>query len=135
MPLTTASPLLGLKHMNKGIRHAQSLPTDGSFTGAFAEKNETGYVPLGTFGGTYAGENSGTFTGTWTLNDESAAGTISGWYWGYIFFGQMNTTGTEGSNYFIGLYRVNTTDNSFEAGTIILGNNDYSVRYAMGHFQ
>jgi len=135
MPMTTASPLTGLKQMNKGLRHAQPLPTNGGFIGVLAEKNETGYVPLGTFVGTYAGDTSGTFTGNWILFDGSASGTISGRYWGYIFFGQMNTTGVEGSNYFIGLFRANTTDHTFNAGAIILGNNDYSIRYAMGTFQ
>jgi hypothetical protein len=133
MPMTTAFPTLGLKHMNKGLRYAQPLPINGSFTGEFALKNETGMIPLGTFSGTYAGEHIGTFTGIWSLYDGNASGMINGWSLGMIFFGQLNTTGVEGSNWFIGLYRVNTTDNSFEAGTIILGDNDYSIRYAMGN--
>ncbi len=132
LPMATASPILKSHHLNNLFRQERSMLTNGSFSGMFAEKNETGYVPLGTFSGTFAGDDSGTFEGIWALDNGTASGSLSGWYWDHIFIGQMNTTGVEGSNWFFGLYRVNTTDNSFEAAAIIFGFDNYAIRYAMG---
>ena len=129
MPLTTAFPLLGSNHITKLSRHARPALANGTFTGVFAEKNESGYIPLGNLSGTYQGSS---FTGIWTLDDGSASGALNGWSFGNFFIGQMNTTGTNQSNWFLGLYRVNTTDNSFVAGAIIGGSNGYFIRYAMG---
>jgi len=129
MPMTTAFPLFGARHTNIIQKHMRPTLTNGSFTGVFAEKNESGYIPLGNFSGTYQGS---TFTGIWTLDDGSASGALGGWSFGYFFAGQMNTTGTNQSNWFFGLYRVNTTDNSFVAGAIIGGSNGHFIRYAMG---
>lgn len=132
LPMATASPILKSHHFNNLLRHERTMLTNGSFSGSFAEKNETGYVPLGTFSGTFAGENSGTFEGIWALDNGSASGSFSGWYWSHIFLGQVNTTDVEGSSWVIGLYRVNTTDNSFEAAAILFGADNYAIRYAMG---
>ena len=129
MPMTTASPLLKSKPMQNLLQRGRPLLTNGSFTGVFAEKNETGYNPLGTINGTYSEH---TFIGTWSLFDESASGTINGWYWQHIFIGSFNIDGSNESQWLGGLYRVNTTDSSFEAVSIILGNDDYMIRYAMG---
>ncbi len=133
MPMTSALPSFGSKHLNTLQRHARSSFENGSFAGEFAMKNETGYVPLGEFEGTYdMGEWSGTFIGSWSMFDGSASGTMTGWVWSHLFFGQLNTTGVEGSSWFIGLYRLNETDNTFEAAAIIFGQDDYNIRYAMG---
>lgn len=132
MPLTTAAPLLKSTHLNAMTRHGQTLMTNGTFEGEFAEKNETGYIPLGTMEGTFSGESWGTFTGVWSLYEGNTSGTIEGWYFSHIFIGQFNTTGVEGSNWFIGLFRVNTTDNSFVAGALVFGEDNYVMRYAMG---
>jgi len=129
MPMTTASPLG--KHISLQ-QHARPMLTNGTFTGVFALKNETGYVPIGTFNGFYGGDTWGNFTGVWSLDNASASGTMDGWYWGHIFWGQLHTDGVNESQWFGGLYRVNTTDSSFKAIAVILGNNDYSIRYAMG---
>jgi hypothetical protein len=130
MPMTTASPLLKSTPLKNLLQHGRPLLTNGSFTGVFAEKNESGYIPLGTIDGTYTEQHS--FTGAWSLFDGSVSGTIDGWYWGYIFYGQVHTNGMNESQWFGGLYRVNTTDNSFEAVSIIFGNDNYMIRYAMG---
>jgi hypothetical protein len=133
MPMTTALPLFNLKPMNIIQHHARPSLTNGTFTGVFAMKNESGYIPLGEFTGTYDTEEFfGTFVGTWTTYDGNASGTMTGWNWGNIFYGQINTTGSEGSNWFIGLYRLNTTDNTFEAGAIIFGEDQHFIRYMMG---
>lgn len=132
MPITVASPLLKSTHVNSVLREERPMLTNGSFTGEFAEKNENGTIPLGIISGTYAGEHMGTFTGIWSLYDGNASGTINGWFLGALFLGQLNTTGVEGSDWFIGLYRVNTTDNSFEAGAIVSANDGYAIRYAIG---
>jgi hypothetical protein len=133
MPMTSALPLFGSKHVNFLQKHALPTLTNGTFTGVFAEKNESGYIPLGDLSGTYnVGEWTGTFVGTWSLYDGSASGTISGMVWSHLFYGQLNTTGSDESSWFIGLYRVNTTDNSFEAGAIVFGNDQHYIRYAMG---
>jgi hypothetical protein len=57
---------------------------------------------------------------------------MNGWCWGHLFYGMINTTGSEESNWLVGLYRVNTTDNTFEAGSIIFGEDQYDIRYIMG---
>lgn len=106
--------------------------TNGSFTGVFALKNDSEYIPLGTFNGTYSGDIWGTFTGIWSFDNGSASGTIGGWYWGHIFVGQLHTDGINESQWFGGLYRVNTTENSFDAVAVILGNDNYMIRYATG---
>ncbi len=134
MPMTSASLLSNLRPINI-IHNAHPALTNGTFTGAYAMKNESGYIPLGEFEGTYESwEFTGSFVGTWTAFDGNSSGTFSGWNWGYFFYGFMNTTGSEGSNLFIGLYRVNTTDNSFEAGAIIFGEDQHFIRYMMGTF-
>lgn len=132
MPMTTALPLFNLRPINL-IQNARPSLTNGTFTGVYAMKNESGYIPLGEFAGTYeAWEYTGSFVGTWTSYEGNASGAIEGWVWGHLFYGLINTTGSEESDWFIGLYRLNTTDNSFEAGAIIFGEDDYYIRYAMG---
>jgi len=132
LPMATASPILKSHQVNNLFRHERAMLTNGSFSGIFAEKNETGYVPIGTLSGTFAGENTGTFEGVWALDNGSASGSFNGWYFSHIFLGQVNTTGVEGSSWVLGLYRVNTTDNSFEAAAILFGTDNYAIRYAMG---
>jgi hypothetical protein len=133
MPMTSAFPLFGSKHTNSIQKLIRPTLTNGSFSGVFTEKNETGYIPLGEFNGTYdGGDMMGSFTGTWSMYDGNASGAISGWYWSHLVFGQLNTIGSNQSSIFIGLYRVNTTDNSFEAGAIVFGNDQHYIRYAMG---
>ena len=135
MPMTTAFPLFNQKPMNILKHHARPLDTNGSFTGVFAMKNETGYTPLGEFSGTYDMATwFGTFAGTWETYDGNASGTIDGWLWGFLCLGYMNTTGSQEANFFIGLYRGNTTDFTFEAGAIIFAQGDHYIRYAMGNF-
>ena len=87
MPMTTASPLLKSTPLKNLLQHGRPLLTNGSFTGVFAEKNESGYIPLGTIDGTYTEQHF--FTGAWSLFDGSASGTIEGTYWGYIFWVQL----------------------------------------------
>lgn len=133
MPMTTAFPLFNQKPMNILTRHARLLNTNGSFTGEFAEKNESGYNILGEFSGTYEMSTwFGTFVGTWTTYEGNTSGTIDGWLLGYLCMGYVNITGGEEPDFFIGLYRVNTTDYTFEAGAIIFAQGDHYIRYAMG---
>jgi hypothetical protein len=133
MPMTSAVPLFHSKHLNIMQKHVRPTLTNGTFTGEFSMKNESGYIPLGEFSGTFdAGEWSGTFVGSWSMFDGSAEGTMTGWVWSHLFFGQINTTGTGESNWFIGLHRVNETDNTFQAGAIIFGEEQYTIWYAIG---
>jgi hypothetical protein len=133
MPMTSALPLFSPRHANLMQKHIRAPLTNGTFTGEFAMKNESGYIPLGEFDGTYeAWEWTSSYVGTWTMFDGSASGTMTGWSWGHLFYGQINTTGSEESDWIIGLYRLNTTDNTFEAGAIIFGEDQYCIRYAMG---
>ena len=133
MPMTSALPLFNLKPMNIIKNHARPTFTNGTFTGMFAMKNESGYVPLGEFNGTYdIGGWFGTFNGVWTMYDGNLSGTMTGGVWGHLCYGQLNTTGSNESNWFIGMYRVNTTENTFLAGAIIFGDNQHYIRYATG---
>jgi hypothetical protein len=141
MPMTTAFSQLGMTHAPKLLRHVKPALDNGTFSGMFAIKNDSGYIPIGTFNGTYViGPNvqSGSFTGIWSLDNGTASGTLNGFIWRYVFFGHINTTESGQSHWFIGLYRVNTTDNSFVAEAIILGGNysiiPYTIRYATGSY-
>lgn len=129
MPMAYAvpshEPLLG--------RHMQPSMVNGTFTGVFAEKNETGYVPLGNLSGTYDVTNmSGTFTGIWNLLSGNGSGTMEGWIWGHIFLGQLTNTVTNQTSWFAGIYRVNTTASTFRAKAFVLGEDDFMVRYITG---
>ena len=142
MPMSIASPQLGVQHSNQLLtttqhsnhllRHHNPSLTNGTFSGIFTMKNESGYVPLGTLGGTFS--DSG-FDGTWALDNGTASGTFSGYLWGYLCWGTLQTDGSNGTQWFGGLFRVNETDNSFQAVSIILGYNGYAIRYAIGDIQ
>jgi hypothetical protein len=143
MPMTIASPQVGIQHTNQlltttqqtnhMLRHHNPSPTNGTFTGIFAMKNESGYVPLGTLEGTFSDYG---FEGTWALDNGTASGTFNGYtLWGPICWGYLNTDGSNESQYFGGLFRVNETDNSFQAVSIVLGYNGYAIRYAIGDIE
>ncbi|UCF13355.1 MAG: hypothetical protein JSW06_03615 [Thermoplasmatales archaeon] len=107
---------------------------NGSFTGQFAKKNESGYVILGSLEGTYSKSSNytGSFEGNWNTTTGSASGNMSGWFWGPLILGQIqNSTGE--SNWFIGLYHLNTTSSEFSAVAIIMGS-WFGVRYAVGTY-
>ena len=107
---------------------------EGTFTGQFALKNESGYVILGTVDGSYNKTNyTGEFEGVWTLNDDGSTGTFQGWFWGSFFMGQIETT--NGSDWFAGLSMVNETDNSYSAIILVLNEDyDYYIRYSAGTY-
>jgi hypothetical protein len=143
MPMTVASPQLGLQHSNQLItttsthanhllRHHNPSLTNDTFTGIFAMKNESGIVPLGTLSGTFTTSD---FEGTWALDNGSASGTFNGWLWGYLCWGVLQTDGSNESQWFGGLFRVNETDYSFQAVSIVLGYNGYAIRYAIGNIE
>ena len=142
MPMTFASPQPGVQHANQLLtaathsnhllRHHNPSLTNDTFTGIFAMKNESGYVPLGTLSGTFTTSD---FQGIWALDNGTASGTFSGWLWGYLFWGELHTDGSNESQWFGGLFRVNETDNSFQAVSIVLGYNGYAIRYAIGDIE
>jgi hypothetical protein len=144
MPITIASPQLGVQHSsqlltttsthsNHLLRHHNPSLTNGTFTGIFAMKNETGYIPLGTLSGTYTTHE---FEGTWSLDNGTASGTFTGWSWmDNICVGYLNTDGSNDTQWFGALFRVNATDNSFQAVSIVLGYGGYAIRYAMGEIE
>jgi hypothetical protein len=133
MPMTSAVSLFAPNHASLIQNPARPTFTNGTFSGVFAMKNESGYIPLGDFNGTYdVGGWFGSFAGTWTMDEGNVSGTMSGWVLGYIVYGIINTTGGNVSNWFLGLYRVNETDNTFTAGAIIFGEDQHYIRYAMG---
>jgi hypothetical protein len=108
---------------------------EGTFTGQFALKNESGYVILGTVEGSYNKTNyTGEFEGVWTLNEDDSTGTFQGWFWGSFFMGQIETT--NGTDWFAGLSMVNETDNSYSAIILALDENyDYYIRYSAGTYE
>jgi len=101
--------------------------TGGNFSGQFAKKNDTGYVILGSLEGTY--NDSGTFDGMWNAYDGNISGTMSGWFWSHIFIGQIEYSNN--SDWFVGLYNVNTTSNEFVAVSLIFSS-PFMIRYAAG---
>jgi len=135
MPMVTASPINLFKH--RGLTPRVGLQTGGTFTGAFAEKNETGYNWLGTMSGTYTeGVNwtLGTIDGIWAMDDGSASGNFSGYIWHRFFFGQYYVTGGN-SSWFIGLFRTNETTSEFQAISIVFTEEDHLIRYGIGTYE
>lgn len=59
------------------------------------------------------------------------SGTMAGWFWGYIFLGSIKSDNS--SYWFVGMYRVNETENKFYSVFIIF-NSSYTVRYAAGTY-
>ena len=107
---------------------------DGNFSGQFARKNESGYVILGTVEGTYnmSGNYSGSFEGIWNTTDGNESGTMSGWFWGHFYLGQISVVNE--SYWFIGLYRTNTTSSEFYTAAIIF-TSPHLIRYAAGIYE
>jgi hypothetical protein len=130
--ITTTSPHLGVQQSNHLLRHHNPSLTNGTFTGIFTMRNESGYIPLGTLNGTFSDYG---FNGAWALDNGTASGTFNGVIWGYICWGELQTAGSNESHFFGGLFRVNETDNSFQAVSIVLGFNGYAIRYAIGNVQ
>jgi hypothetical protein len=134
VPMVSASPMNLFKH--RGLIPRGSLNTGGTFSGVFAEKNETGYNILGTISGTYTeGINwsLGTIDGIWAMDDASASGNFSGSLFHRFFFGQYYVTGGN-SSWFIGLFRTNETTNEFQAITLVFAEEDYLIRYGIGTY-
>lgn len=115
-------------------RTINQVSTDGSFSGMFAKKNESGYVILGSLEGAYnkSSNYTGSFEGTWNTTDGNASGTMSGWFWGSFILGQIQQD--ENNSWFVGLYRVNATASEFSAVTLIFGSSS-AIRYAAGTYQ
>jgi len=94
MPMTSAVSLFAPNHASLIQNPARPTFTNGTFSGVFAMKNESGYIPLGDFNGTYdVGGWFGSFAGTWTMDEGNVSGAMSGWVLGYIVYGIINTTG------------------------------------------
>ncbi len=108
--------------------------TEGNFSGQFAKKNETGYIILGSINGSYQKNSNytGTFDGIWNTTDENSSGTMSGWFWGHFYLGEIELEND--SYWFVGLYRVNETSNEFYTAAIIF-TSPYLIRYAAGTYE
>jgi len=134
MPMVTSSPINLFKH--RGLTPRIALQTNGTFSGIFAEKNETGYNVLGNISGTYsAGVNwsFGTIEGIWTMNDGNGSGYFNGYMFHKFLFGQYNITGGD-SNWFIGVFKLNETSNEFKAISIVFTDDYPLIRYALGSY-
>jgi hypothetical protein len=130
MPLSCASHPL----QNIMSRHHRAMLTDGNFSGVYALKNESGYVPLGTMTGTFSSGNwSETFEGTWAAYDGNTSGTMEGMVWSHVFWGTVSVTQTNQTTMFIGLFDVNDTDNSFRAVSIVFTEENFTMLYALGN--
>lgn len=140
---STTAALPKENHKNFGLLNnlRKTLPgrtgTNGTFTGAYALKNDTGYVILGSLAGTYfkQSQNYGTFEGTWTATNGTPAGYMNGYIYHAFLLGQYNITGANETGWFIGLHRVNTTSSEFQAVSIVFTESDYAIRYAAGTYQ
>lgn len=133
-PILNASQINHFKH--RGLKPSVSLQSGGTFTGEFAMKNETGFIPLGNMSGTYTqGVNwtAGTLTGVWALYDETASGDFNGHIFHRLFIGQYNVTGGD-SGWFVGLYKLNETTNEFKAISIVFAGENHFVRYGIGTY-
>jgi hypothetical protein len=135
MPMMTAAPSFGMR--NSVLQPRTLSRGDGTFSGVFAEKNETGYNMLGNLSGDYSmGPGPfGSFSGVWEMDDESAEGAFSGYIIYRFFLGQYNVTDSEQTGEFIGLFKVNQTSNEFMAISLVFTDAGHDVRYALGTLQ
>jgi hypothetical protein len=121
--------------VSKTIRtqRLNSNTTTGNFTGIYAIKNETGYQIQGQLDGTW--EKSWSWGGTlefhWNNSNNTMEGDVEAYFFGHIYIGQINITGTNTTGWIAGLFRVNETTNEFVSVALIY-TNDYYVRYAIG---
>lgn len=108
--------------------------TEGNFSGQFAKKNETGYIILGSINGSYqkTSNYTGMFDGMWNTTDGNSSGTMSGWFWGHFYLGEIELEND--SHWFVGLYRINETSNEFYTAAIIF-TSPYLIRYAAGTYE
>jgi hypothetical protein len=129
MPMITATPAVS---KYRGLMPRLVSRAEGTFTGVFAEKNETGYNILGSISGDYSMGSGpfGSFSGAWEMDDESAEGEFSGYIVSRFFVGQYNITGSEQTGQFIGLFKVNETE--FKAISLVFTGENHLVRYALG---
>jgi len=135
MPMMTAAPSVGVK--NSLLQPRTLSRGNGTFSGVFAEKNETGYNILGNISGTYnIGMSSfGTIAGIWEMTDANVSGAFNGYIIYRFFLGQYNVTGVEEAGQFIGLYKINQTSSEFRAISLVFTDEDHLTRYALGTVQ
>jgi len=133
-PILSASQINPFKH--RGLIPKISLQSGGTFSGEFAMKNETGFIPLGNISGTYtrgANWTAGTLSGIWAMYDETASGDFNGYIFHRLFIAQYNITDGD-SGWFIGLYKLNETTNEFRAISIVFAGENHLIRYAIGTY-
>ena len=130
-----AAPRLAPSFASKTIQ-TQRLDgnnTNGTITGVYAIKNESGYNIEGQLNGVW--EQSWPWGGTlafhWNNSNNTMEGDVQAYFFGQIYIGQINITGTNTSGWIAGLFRVNETTNEFVSVALIY-TDDYYVRYAIG---
>jgi len=107
---------------------------DGNISGVYAEKNEsTGYEILGNVFGYYhlSWESSGYYAGAWETLDGNTTGYFAGWFFYHITIGYYNTTGSEDTGGFIGLFSVNESDMTIKSVALVSYENDYDILYSL----
>lgn len=107
--------------------------TSGNLTGVYAIKNDTGYDIQGELNGVW--EKNWAWGGTlafhWNNTNNTMEGDVEAYFFGHLYIGQFNITGTNSSGWIAGLFNVNETSNEFVSVALIYLD-DYHVRYAIG---
>jgi len=107
--------------------------TSGNLTGVYAIKNETGYEIEGEINGVW--EKSWPWGGTLAFHYNNSNNTMEGdveaYFFGHVYIGSINVTGTNQSGWIAGLFKVNETTNEFVSVAIVYLD-DYHIRYAIG---
>jgi hypothetical protein len=107
--------------------------TSGNLTGVYAIKNDTGYEIQGEINGAWE-KNwgwGGSLDFHWNNTNNTMEGYVDAWFFGQIYFGSINITGTNSSGWIAGLFDVNETSSEFVSVALIYLD-DYQVRYAIG---
>jgi hypothetical protein len=107
--------------------------TSGNLTGVYAIKNDTGYDIQGQINGTWekTWAWAGTFEFHWNNSNNTQEGDVDAFFFGNVYIGSINITGTNDSGWLVGLFKVNETTNQFVSVALIYIN-DYHIRYALG---
>ena len=128
---TRTAPTFFAKNLR--TRQLNDNTTSGNLTGVYAIKNETGYEIEGEINGVW--EKSWPWGGTldfhYNNSNNTMEGDVEAYFFGHVYIGNINVTGTNQSVWIAGLFRVNETTNEFVSVAIVYLD-DYHIRYAIG---
>ncbi len=133
VPQATTRPVPSFIAKNVRTHRLNDNTTSGNLTGIYAIKNDTGYEIQGEINGVW--EKNWAWGGTlafhYNNSNNTMEGDVSAYFFGQVYIGSINVTGTNQSGWIAGLFDVNETSSEFVSVALIYLD-DYHIRYAIG---